>query len=295
MVKKYAELYVEARRALIPGEGQQRAELIARELIRAASGLSQSEIIAHRDHYASQDVCRKLEEYLQRAVQGEPLAYILEEWDFFGMTLYVNRDVLIPRDDTCALAEMAIQQAIYLKEDPRVLDLCTGSGCVGLAIAQKVKDARVTLADISREALAVAKKNATNLKLTGRVGCVQTDAMGKPPAFLGAFDMIVSNPPYVRTGEMEELEPSVRNFEPHLALDGGADGLDFYRSIVKNYTHILKPRGIMAFEFGMGQGDDVCRLLEEAGFEILERKNDFNGIERAVMARKNREEDEHGI
>ncbi len=295
MVKKYAELYVQARRALLEVEDQLRAEMIAKEVICAASGLSHTELIAHRDHYASQDVYQKFSDYLERAVQGEPLAYILGEWDFFGMTLYVTPDVLIPRDDTCALAEMAIEKALHLKEDPRILDLCTGSGCVGLAIAQKVKDARVTLADISREALAVAKKNAGNLKLNGRVGCVQADALSEPPAFLGTFDMIVSNPPYVRTGEMEELQPSVRNFEPHLALDGGLDGLDFYRSIIEKYSKALKPEGLMALEFGMGQGDDVCRLLEANGFEILQRKKDFGGIERAVMARKYRKEDEHGI
>lgn len=295
MVKKYAELYVQARRELLATEDAQRAEMIAKELICAASGLRHTELIAHRDHYASQDVCQTFRGYLDRAVAGEPLAYILGEWDFFGMTLCVTPDVLIPRDDTCALAEMAIDAAVRLKEDPRILDLCTGSGCVGLAIAQKVKDARVTLADISREALAVAKKNAANLKLGGRVSCVQADALGEPPAFLGTFDMIVSNPPYVRTGEMEELEPSVRDFEPHLALDGGADGLDFYRSIIKNYSKALKPEGIMALEFGMGQGDDVCRLLEEYGFAISIRKKDFGGIERAVMARKQRKEDKHGI
>lgn len=289
MVKKYAELYVQARRELMAVENTQRAEMIAKELICAASGLKHTELIAHRDHYASQDVCQTFRGYLDRAVAGEPLAYILGEWDFFGMTLVVTPDVLIPRDDTCALAELAIEQAVQLKEDPRILDLCTGSGCVGLAIAQKVKDSRVTLADISREALAVAKKNAANLRLNGRVGCVHADALGDPPAFLGTFDMIVSNPPYIRTEEMGELEPSVRDFEPHLALDGGLDGLDFYRSIIENYTKALKPEGLIALEFGMGQGDDVCRLLEAKGFEILTRKKDFGGIERAVIARKTQE------
>lgn len=291
MVKKYVDLYMDARKALLPSEGQQRAGLLARELLCAASGKSQEEMIAERDRYASQEVCDRMEDFTARALTGEPLAYILEEWDFYGMTLYVNRDVLIPRDDTCAVTELAIKRGLYLDQDPRILDLCTGSGCIGLAIARRVKDARVTLADISREALAVAKKNCALQKLTGRTSCVQADALQAPPAFLGEFDMIVSNPPYVRSDEMPDLQPSVRDFEPSLALDGGADGLKFYRSIVKNYSQVLKPGGWICFEFGMGQGDAVCRILEAGGFRIVERKQDFNEIERAVLARKESEEE----
>ena len=231
MVRKYSDLYLDARKALLPGEGQQRAGLLARELLCAASGKTQEEILVRRDQYAPSDVCEKMADFTARALAGEPLAYILEEWDFYGMTLYVNRDVLIPRDDTCAVTELAMKKALYLDQDPRILDLCTGSGCIGLAIARKVKDARVTLADISREALAVAKRNAAAMKLTGRVSCIQANALQAPSAFLGTFDLIVSNPPYVRSGDMANLQPSVRDFEPSLALDGGADGLDFYRSI----------------------------------------------------------------
>ena len=235
MVKKYSDLYLDARKALLPVEGQQRAGLLARELLCAASGKSQEAILAHRDQYATDQVCRNMEHFTARALAGEPLAYILEEWDFFGMTLYVNRNVLIPRDDTCAVTELALKKALFLEQDPRILDLCTGSGCIGLAIARKVKDARVTLADVSREALAVAKKNAALMKLTGRVSCVQADALQDPSGFLGMFDLIVSNPPYVRSGDMASLQPSVRDFEPSLALDGGRDGLDFYRSIAARY------------------------------------------------------------
>ena len=158
------------------------------------------------------------------------------------------------------------------------------------SIARKVKDARVTLADISREALAVAKRNAAAMKLTGRVSCIQANALQAPSAFLGTFDLIVSNPPYVRSGDMANLQPSVRDFEPSLALDGGADGLDFYRSIASRYGRALKPGGWLCFEFGMGQGDEVCAILEENGYEIVERKTDFNEIERAVLAQKRRED-----
>ena len=228
---------------------------------------------------------------IQRYLQGEPLAYILGEWEFYGLKLYVDPHVLIPRDDTCAVTTLAINQGLYLQEAPRILDLCTGSGCIGLAIASRVKDARVTLADVSKDALAVAKRNVTRNHLSARVSCVQADALTPPSAFLGKFDMIVSNPPYITVAEMRELPKSVNDFEPHLALCGGDDGLVFYRSIINNYTQALKPGGCLCFEFGMGQGDAVCRLLLDKGYTILERSRDYNDIERAVIAQFGRKED----
>ena len=198
--------------------------------------------------------------------------------------------VLIPRDDTCAVAELAIRQALFLDKDPRILDLCCGSGCIGLAVASRVKDAKVTLADVSWDALAVAKENTALNKLTGRVRCVQADALKPAFPFLGKFDLIVSNPPYITAGEMLELPVSVKDYEPHLALCGVEDGLDFYRSIAKNFAPALKPGGYLCFEFGMGQGDDVCRILEMNGYTILERTRDYNSRERAVLAQYGRKE-----
>ena len=291
MVMRYSDLYLEARRAFLKNnEDPQSASLLARNLLCHASGKSQEAILTGRDLYANEEVCGKMEEYVQRILSGEPLAYVLGEWEFYGLTLQVDQNVLIPRDDTCAVTELAIRQGLFLSQDPRILDLCTGSGCIGLAVATRVKDARVTLADVSREALAVAKKNATNLKLTGRVSCVQADALASPPAFLGKFDMIISNPPYITGAEMEQLPNSVQNFEPHLALFGGEDGLDFYRSIAANYRAALKDGGFLCLEFGMGQGDAVCRILRENGFTILERTRDYNDRERAVLAQYGRKE-----
>lgn len=293
MVKKYNDLYLEARRAFIPTEGVQRAGFLARNLLDFVSGRARATILSDRETYASQEVCDAMESAVARILKGEPLAYVLGMWEFYGMELYVDHNVLIPRDDTVALAETAIKKALFLDQDPRVLDLCTGSGCVGLAIANRVKDARVTLADISREALAVAKKNVGLQKLSGRVSCVQVDAMKQPPAFLGHFDMIVSNPPYVTTREMEGLDASVKDFEPHLALWGGEDGLDFYRAITANFKSCLKPGGYLAFEFGEDQGDAVCEILTQNGFEIQQRVRDYNDRERAVLARL-REDIHHG-
>ena len=283
-MKKYSELYREARKALIPIDGPHQAGSTARELLVLASGKSAAELLADGEKYADTSVCTALEAYLARMAKGEPLAYILGEWEFYGLKLYVTPDVLIPRDDTCALAQLAIRQALFLDQNPRILDLCTGSGCIGIAIASRVKDAKVTLADLSREALAVAKKNVVAHHMTGRVSCVQADALGEPPAFLGQFDMIVSNPPYISAEEMQSLEVSVKDFEPHMALCGGTDGLDFYRSIADKYRRNLKPGGYLCFEFGEEQGDDVCEILAANGFTVRQRVKDFCGTERAVIA-----------
>ena len=291
MVKKYADLYLETRRALMVQEDAPTAGLMARNLIAHYAGKTQEYILTNRELYASEEVCANVESAIGRLLKNEPLAYILGEWEFYGLPLYVNENVLIPRDDTVAVAALAIKQVIFLPAAPRVLDLCTGSGCIGLAIASRIPDARVTLADISKDALAVAKKNIARHKMAGRVSCIQADAMSPAPAFLGKFDMIVSNPPYITEAEMPELQDSVRLYEPHLALCGGRDGLDFYRSIAVNYTAALKPGGYLCLEFGEEQGDDICRILEENGYTILERSRDYNDTERAVLAQYGRKED----
>ena len=291
MVKKYADLYLEARRALMTQEDAHTAGLMARNLIALYAEQTQEYILTNREMYANEETCEKVEKAVQRLLKGEPLAYVLGEWEFYGLPLYVNENVLIPRDDTVPVATLAINQAIFLPAAPRILDLCTGSGCIGLAVASRIKDARVTLADISKDALAVAKKNIARHKLTGRVSCVQANALQKPPAFLGKFDMIISNPPYITGADMPLLEDSVKLFEPHLALFGGEDGLDFYRSIAENFSAALKPGGFLCLEFGDDQGDDVCRILEENGYTILERSRDYNDRERAVLAQYGRKED----
>lgn len=294
MVKKLSELYLEARRAFSQTEDKQTASLLARNLLCHVTGKTQEQLLADLEQYGSQAVCEEMEKAVSRILAGEPLAYVLGQWDFYGMTLQIDQRVLIPRDDTCAVTDMAIKKALFLNTSPRILDLCTGSGCIGLAIAHRVKDARVTLADISQEAMAVAKKNISLQKMSGRVSCVRADALHEPAAFLGKFDMIVSNPPYITTEEMEQLPSSVKDFEPHIALHGGKDGLDFYRSIACNYAKALKPGGFLCFEIGMAQGDAVCRILETNGYTILERSRDYNDRERAVLAQFIRKEDSYG-
>ena len=290
MVKKYIDLLMDTRRELLAQEDMEIADMMAKHLIAHVSGKNIHSLLLDREQYATDEVVRSVRKGLDRLLAGEPLAYVLGEWEFYGLNLIVTPDVLIPRDDTVAVAQLAISQGLFLDKDPRILDLCCGSGCIGLAVAARVKDAKVTLADLSQNALNVAKQNTALNHLTGRVRCLQADATKPAPAFLGKFDMIVSNPPYITGQEMKELPGSVADYEPHMALYGGEDGLDFYRAIAENYTPALKPGGYLALEFGMGQGDDVCRILTEHGYTILERSRDYNDRERAVLARYGRKE-----
>ena len=290
MVKTYGELYQDTRRALLETENAQDAGVLARMLICHVSGKDHARFLAERDLYAGETIVEGVEKGLKRLLAGEPIAYILGQWEFYGLPMLVSPKVLIPRDDTCAVAELAIKQALFLDKDPRILDLCCGTGCIGLAVASRVKDAKVTLADVSLDAIAVAKENTALNKLTGRVRCVQADALKPAFPFLGKFDLIVSNPPYITAKEMLELPVSVKDYEPHLALYGGEDGLDFYRAIAQNFAPALKPGGYLCFEFGMGQGDDVCQILTENGYTILERTRDYNDRERAVLAQYGRKE-----
>jgi release factor glutamine methyltransferase len=180
---------------------------------------------------------------------------------------------------------------MQMPQNLRVLDLCAGTGCIGLAIAARVKDARVTLGEISPEAIRVAKKNIQDNHLTGRVSCIQLDVREVPPKFIGKYDLIVSNPPYITAAQMELLDSSVKDYEPRLALYGGLDGLDFYRAIVENYTPILKPGGYLCFEFGMGQESQVCSILMEHGYQLGRLVRDSGERARAVMAQKPNEEE----
>ena len=198
MVKKYGELYLGARKTLLPVEGEN-AAVYARELLSLASGKSVAALLADRELYASEAIEEKLNGYLARILAGEPLAYILGEWSFYGLPFIVTPDVLIPRDDTMAVTDLAIEAARACPAPQRVLDLCTGSGCIGLALAHSVESARVTLAEISEPALRVAKQNTANLRLKNRVTAFSVDVLQPAPKFLGQFDLIVSNPSAANT------------------------------------------------------------------------------------------------
>ena len=291
MVKTYGELYRHVKYILQDVEGPQAANT-ARELLSFVTGYDVAAVMGMQTIYAAEETAKRYLDLAAEMLAGKPLAYILGKWSFYGLDLTVTPDVLIPRDDTMAVVDLALEQSRRLPSNPRILDLCTGSGCIGLALASRIKDARVTLADLSPKALKIAKKNTTDLKLTGRVSCIQADALQPASRFLGQFDLLISNPPYITGDEMEKLECSVRDYEPHMALYGGEDGLDFYRSIAVNYAAALKPGGFLCLEFGMGQEDAVCWILEANDYEVLELRKDTGGIIRAVLAKKKERNDD---
>ena len=209
------------------------------------------------------------------------MAYLIGEWEFYGLPLDISRDVLIPRPDTEVLAEQAIGYIKTLGEC-RVLDLCAGSGCVGLAIAANAPGCRVVLGELAEGALRVCKQNVRRNELNARVTCLSVDAMEPPSSALWDFDVIVSNPPYIPTGDIPGLDPSVRDYEPLIALDGGADGLDFYRFIASKWKNALRLGGTLLFEVGIGQAPEVEEILAQNGFEQIQTTADTQGIWRVV-------------
>ena len=248
------------------------AKVDVRILLEEILGLKSLNLSANRA--VSEAEISQLEAALSRRIAGEPLQYILGKAWWMGLCLRVDERVLIPRQDTETLAELALQ---FLRPipSPRVLDLCTGSGAIGLCIAHDRSDARVTLADISSEALEVARENAR--LLGAQVETAQGDLFA--PLAGREFDLIACNPPYIPTGEIGGLQAEVQK-EPRLALDGGADGLDFYRRIADEAPRYLAGGGYLLLEVGIGQAEAVVALV---GGEAV---RDLNGVERVVWTRR---------
>lgn len=268
MPATYNDLYLDARKAL-KGMGVEAAQLEARELLCAASGKDRTQLIHDLPLYASDGVEQRFRDLLERRLRGEPVAYLLGEWEFYGLTLDVCPDVLIPRPDTETLVERGI---LFLRdrEEARVLDLCAGSGCVGLAIADNCPGARVILGEWWPDALRVCRQNIRRCGLTEQAQAAQVDALEPPPRVLRDFDLILCNPPYIPTLEIARLDPSVRDYEPHIALDGGEDGLKFYRAVAKKWKRALKPGGKLAFEVGYDQAQAVEEILREHGYQNIQ-------------------------
>ena len=281
MAATYNNLYLDTRQRLREA-GVESAQLEARELVCYAADKTREQFLRDMPLYMSDAVEKRVHELVERRLAGEPVAYLIGEWEFYGLPLEVTPDVLIPRMDTEVLAERAILLARAAGEGARVLDLCAGSGCVGLAVAANVPTCRVVLADVSEAALKVCKQNVRRHELNARVTCVQADALQKPDAALWDFDVITCNPPYIPSGDIAGLDVSVRDYEPRSALDGGDDGLDFYRAITANWGSALRLGGSLLFEVGIGQAMDVGALLERSGFEDIQSTQDTQGIPRVV-------------
>ena len=221
---------------------------------------------------------------LERRAQGEPVQYILNRADFMGLKFYVDERVLIPRQDT----EIVVERALSLLDgakSPRILDLCCGSGAIGIALLKNIPGATGVFADISAGALRVCRKNIENLGLAARTQVLTLDALEPAPATIGHFDLIACNPPYISADEMLTLPVDVAGFEPHDALYGGYDVLSFYRAISTGFYQAVRPGGVVIFECGAYQGFEVAEILKNSGYEEIARHLDYNKMERAVSAR----------
>lgn len=249
----------------------------ARQIIRYITKLSNNEIITH---YA--DSLDALQETMWKSVVGQrlthyPLQYILGEWSFYGLNFYVGEGCLIPRADTETLVDTAFE---FMKNNQRakVLDLCAGSGCVGISIANRYKDSTVTLVEKYDVPYSYCVKNL-HRNPSETLFAVQGDIFQWSPE--GKVDLIVSNPPYINAKDMENLSEEVLN-EPDSALYGGEDGLDFYRVILRRFTPFVNEGGMIAFEVGFDQSEAVCSLMRQAGLVNIKAAADLNGIQRVV-------------
>ncbi len=223
-----------------------------------------------------------IESAVERRLKNEPLQYILKSQEFMGMDFYVDENVLIPRADTETLVEWVLKH--FQNKALSGLDICSGSGCISLSIAHFNPKALMRGIDISQEAIDVSKMNAQKYNLTERVSFECADIFSYNA--YGKYDLIVSNPPYIETSQISELEETVKDFEPVIALDGGEDGLRFYRHIIKISTKLLKSDGLLAFEVGYNQAEVVSKMLEENFYNIAVEK-DLCGVNRVVSGQLN--------
>lgn len=281
-MKTYNDIYLHARQEL-KRAGVEAYDLEARLIVSAVAGKTKEEFYRDLRLYALDDVEAKSQELIERRKNDEPLAYVLGEWEFMGLPIKVEPGVLIPRPDTELLCEKALE-LLRAKQDPgrRVLDMCCGSGCIGIALARMKRDVRVILADNSQKALRAARSNCLRNSVTQNTTVLEADAMKEPPMLLGKFDLIVSNPPYIPSFEVLTLDRSVKDYEPYEALDGGPDGLDFYRAMIPRWTNILKEGGSILFECGEGQAEKIGRMLGKAKFEKIGYFEDPAGTKRVI-------------
>jgi len=284
-MESYNTVYLNVRRRLHEA-GVTAYEMESRLIMMHATGMSREELLNSSKKYLTDSkVKKKVGIMTDRRISGEPLAYIIGGWEFYGIPLIINSSVLVPRVDTEILAEEAIRELRLSQQKPRLLDLCAGSGCIGLAVAASVPECRVVLAENSDSALAVCRMNMLFNRLSGRTIAVKADALAQPSERLGIFDMIVCNPPYIPTADIKELDISVRGYEPVIALDGGTEGLKFFRAVTENWTSVLKDNGLLAFECGAGQAEAVRAIMSANGYSNLLTSNDTLGIERVVSGR----------
>lgn len=254
--------------------------LQARLVMEKVLSMSAFEMTLQKDRIVTAEEAAQIEAMAKRIESGEPVQYVLGQQQFLDLMLHVEPGVLIPRSETEELADHAAKLLGQMAGMPRALDLCTGSGAIALALKHRVPKAAVTASDLSDDALAIAKGNAQMLGLD--VVFVKSDLFQN---IEGIFDMIVSNPPYIPSSDCLQLDRNVRDYEPMMALDGGRDGLDFYRAIAKEAPKHLRADGYLMLEVGFDQSDDVMALLQDE-FSHIHVLRDMQNISRMVIARK---------
>ncbi len=283
---KYKELYLYGAEKL-KNAGVPEAELDARLLLEAVCHTTRNDMLLYPDKEVDEKQKENYVNYIQKREQRIPLQYILEKQEFMGMEFYVNKDVLIPRQDTEILVEEAMK---HLHDGMHILDVCTGSGCILISLLHYSNDCQGVGIDISEAALSVAKENAARLlevNVENHLENQQKISFWKGDLFdalpeMDKFDIIVSNPPYIETKVLETLEPEVSHHEPLFALDGKEDGLYFYRRIVENASKYLHRDGMLFFEIGYNQAEPVTQLMKDKGFIEVNVKKDYAGLDRVV-------------
>ena len=257
--------------------GIDEAELDARYILEYITGLNSAQYFINSEDIIEKDKAEEFFRLIERRSKRIPLSYVIGTRDFFGLTFKVNENVLIPEQET----ELLVEEVIKHSEGKSVLDMCTGSGCIAISIALFGKPSKVAASDISEKALEVARENAKSIE-AGEISFIQGDMFEN---VTDKFDIIVSNPPYIETGEIDELMPEVRDYIPRLALDGDIDGLKFYRIISKEAVKKLNKNGRIFYEIGYNQSRAVASILFENGFTDITVIKDYSGLGRIVMAK----------
>jgi release factor glutamine methyltransferase len=264
-------------RELLKQQGIADADVDAWYLLAHVFKMKRTDLLLKGELSVDEEAGQQYLELIHQRAAHIPLQHIIGTQEFMGLEFEVNGDVLIPRQDT----ETLVEEVLKYSEDKSVLDMCTGSGCIIISLAKLGKLRHAVGADLSEKALAVAARNAN--KHMAKVELLQSNLFDRVK---GSFDIIVSNPPYIPSGDIEDLMPEVRNFEPRMALDGSSDGLEFYRCISQAAKKHLNPDGLILYEIGYNQGEAVKLILTEEGFTDVIIKKDLSGLDRVVAARR---------
>ena len=264
--------------------GIDEARLDARLIVTHVAGCAPETALVYPEKTLSNEQIETIDQLAQRRLHREPVAYLTGTREFWSLPIGVNQHTLTPRPDTETLVESVIAE---IGEDARdralrILDLGTGSGCILASLLSELPNATGVGIDINVPTIEMARRNAHALALSDRMQIAESNWLDGVD---GTFDIVVSNPPYIPAADIDGLEPEVSVYEPRLALDGGCDGLDAYRQIAAGLGGVLKPGGLAAFEFGIGQASDVCRILRENGHGNTRVYSDLSGIERVVLVK----------